>query len=108
MPMYCNIKKSIEEVRSRWQMSYRLIWKCVPRTDSGIYREEEKENEIFDFFEEELIFEEGLPAGVKVEDHIFLFDEPQTHKYVREEYQGYSPGSGDVSELYIYELMKKE
>lgn len=106
--MYCNIKKNIEEVRRKWAMSYCLLWECIPRSDAGIYHSEEKENEIYEIYEEELVFEEGEPVGVLIEGHYFLFDQPETHYFSIVEEKGYDGGWGDISETRIYELIRKD
>ena len=105
--MYCNIKRNIEIVRASWQMCYKMVWKCIPRFNGENDQEEERENEVFEIFEEELLFEDGRPAGVKVEDHIFLFDAPDTHEYEKTEYLGYKRGAGDIYETHIYRLIRK-
>ena len=90
-----------------WSMTYYLEWICCARSDNGIDDRKVEKPTSRPIHPEQVVLRDGRAVGVFMESHLFLFEDPATHKYANRRDLGYEGGWGDITEIDHYLLKKK-
>ena len=93
-----------EKIIQNWHILFRQDMRCFARSDNGIDYNGEYMRRKMSIPPEAVVFRGAEPVGVSLGEHLFIFDDPETHTFTVMEPEKYVSGWGDVTETFHYTL----